>query len=117
MSTPFNDVDVSLNSFEAIQKLKDDGWIVGVGNNEYKPFDVVTRAEMAVFIMRAKYGPYYQPAIPSNLPSDVDPDYWGAKWIGAALNENLMDLYPDGKFYPRNPASRADMAVIVWLLK
>jgi subtilisin len=115
--TMFTDVSKDLNSYEAIKNLKDAGWIVGVGNNEYKPFDSVTRAEMAVFICRATFGVHYKPNIPVNTIPDVPADYWGAKWIGVAVTQQIMDLYPDGNFYPRNPATRADIAVLVDLLK
>ncbi len=108
----FSDVPDILNSFDAIHSLRKGGFVVGVGNNEYKPFDTVTRAQKAVFITRAKYGAHYKPPTPNNLPPDVTVDYWGASWIGAALDAKLMDLYQDGNFYPRNPASRADVAIL-----
>lgn len=113
----FADVPDSLNSYEAIKNLKDEGWVVGVGNNEYKPFDTITRAEMAVLICRAKLGVHYTPSIRQPLPPDVDVNYWGAGWIHTTIYYGLMDLYPDGNFYPRNPATRADVAVLVNLLK
>ena len=98
----FTDVPKDLNSYEAIKNLKDAGWVVGVGDNEYKPFDTVTRAQMAVFICRARNGTHYKPpAIPFPQYPDVPMDYWGANWISAAG----MDEYADGKFHPRNPAT------------
>jgi len=114
--TMFTDVGKDLNSYESIKELKEDGWVVGVGNNEYKPFDTVTRAEMAVFIGRAAKGVYYKPPATGDIP-DVPVDYWGAGWIENAVGYKDMDLYPDGNFYPRNPATRADIAVLVDLLK
>ena len=113
----FSDVSANLNSHDAIKELKDEGWIVGVGDNEYKPFDTVTRAEMAVFIGRAKHGTHFKPPVPVGSIQDVPKDYWGAGWIESAVNDRLMDLYGDGYFYPRNPATRADIAVLVGLLK
>ena len=113
----FSDVSPSLNSYEAIKDLKEAGWVVGVGNNEYKPFDTVTRAQMAVLIVRAKYGVHVAPLSPSGTIPDVPISYWGAKWIECATNDGLMDLYPDGNFYPRNAATRADVAVLVYLIK
>ena len=114
----FTDVNKGLNSYEAIKNLKESGWVVGVGDNEYKPFDTVTRAQMAVFICRAKFGTNYKPPAPTGFLQDIPRDYWGAGWIEAAINENLMDTYPiDGWFYPRNPATRADIAVLVDLLE
>ena len=117
MSKPSVDVENSLNSYEAIDNLRTTGWVVGVGNDLYKPFDTVTRAQMAVLIERAKHGPHFKPPVATGIIPDVPASYWGAGWIEAALGEGLMDLYDDGNFYPRNPATRADVAVLVWLLK
>jgi hypothetical protein len=111
--TMFTDVAESLNSYDAIKNLKDEGWVVGVGNNEYKPFDTVTRAEMAVFIVKADKGAYHKPATPAiQQYPDVPLDYWAASWI----SEAGQDIFPDGNFYPRNPATRADVAILVDLL-
>lgn len=113
----FTDVNKGLNSYEAIKNLKESGWVVGVGDNEYKPFDTVTRAEMAVFVCRAKFGVHFKPPAPIGFIPDVDKTYWAAGWIEAAILEKLMDLYPDGRFYQYNPATRADIAVLVDLLR
>ena len=113
----FSDVSANLNSHDAIKELKDEGWIVGVGDNEYKPFDTVTRAQMAVFIVRAKHGVHVSLDPLYGAAPDVPKDYWGYNWIAVAVKEELMDLYDDGNFYPRNPATRADIAVLVGLLK
>jgi hypothetical protein len=112
----FTDVPNDLNSYEAIKELKDEGWIVGVGNNEFKPFDTITRAQMAVLICRAKYGVHYKPHAPTGSIPDVPADYWGAGWIEDAVTWKLMDLYPGGNFYPRNPATRADVIVLIWIM-
>ena len=113
----FADVPNDLNSYEAIKNLKDEGWVVGVGNNEFKPFDTITRAQMAVLISKAKFGVHLKPSAPYGFIPDVDVGYWGAGWIEAAVGGDLMDLYLDGNFYPRNPATRADIAILLWLAK
>jgi len=113
----FTDVPKDLNSYEAIKGLKDEGWIVGVGNNEFKPFDTLTRAQMAVLICKVEYGVHYKPPAAIGSIPDVKLSYWGAGWIEAAVNSGLMDLYPDGKFYPLNPVIRADGAVLLWEAK
>lgn len=115
----FTDVGPELASYDAIKFLKDKGFVFGVGHNEYKPFDTATRAHMAVFLLRADKGAHYSPPAPTGFIPDVDAvSYWGASWIEAAVNEGLMDRYPDdeGNFYPHNPATRADIAVLTWVL-
>jgi len=117
MSKPdFADVSPHMNSYSAIKELRDEGWVVGIGGNQFKPWDTLTRAEIAVMIVRAKHGPKYKPPNAQGVIPDVPASYWGAKWIEQAVKEG-MDLYWDGNFYPREAARRADMAVLVWLLK
>lgn len=117
MTEEFKDVGPDLASYDAIMYLKKEGWVFGFGNNEYKPFDTATRAHMAVFLCRAAKGVNYSPPAPTGFIPDVDAvTYWGASWIEAAVNESLMDLYSDGNFYPHNPATRADVGVLAWLL-
>ena len=113
----FTDVSKDLNSYNAIKNLKDEGWVVGVGNNEYKPFDTVTRAEMSVFIVRANEGVHFKPTAAVGFIPDVDKGYWAAGWIETAIQTGLMDLYGGTKFYPHNPATRADIAVLVDILR
>lgn len=115
--TMFTDVPESLNSYEAIKNLKDEGWIVGVGNNEFKPFDTITRAQMAVLIVRANEGIHFKPTAAVGFIPDVDKSYWAAGWIETAIQTGVMDLYDGNKFYPHNPATRADVAMLLWKAK
>ena len=111
---PFTDLANSPLSAPAISALQADGWVVGVGQHQYKPFDTITRAQMAVFIVRAEQGIHFKPITPPIQEyDDVPLDYWAAGWIAAAG----MDKYTDGKFYPRNPATRADIAILVHIMK
>ena len=50
--------DVSTESFAAawIEQLAADGVTSGCGGGDYCPREPVTRAQMAVFLLRAKYG-------------------------------------------------------------
>ncbi len=45
----------------------------------YCPLNTVTRAEMAVFLLRAKHGSGYQPPAPIDIFSDVAPDLLGGQ--------------------------------------
>lgn len=116
---PFVDVSPDRNTFEAIDGLREEGWMVGRQINPpmFYPDSNVTRAEISVLIVRAFHGPSVKPPSAVGTVPDVPTSYWGASWIEAAINADLMDLFPDGNFYPRNPATRADIASLVWLLK
>ena len=91
--------------------------------------DKITRADLAVlFIEELKVGELFDrmPAAgtgfqtPSqmqaqqntNLPPDVR-GHWAESWIKEALKYNVMDVFPDGKFYPDETVTRANYAMAV----
>ncbi|HJQ39266.1 MAG TPA: PKD domain-containing protein [Thermoanaerobaculia bacterium] len=90
-ASPFPDVVCSPTTpprhwaVDWIAKLKDDGIATGNGNGLYEPARALTRAEIAVFLLRTKYGRTYVP--PACTPDYVDvtcggsTGHWGAPWI------------------------------------
>ena len=63
-------LDVAADDFAAgfIEQLYLDGITSGCGGNNYCPGGPVTRAQMAVFLLRAKYGSWYLPPAPRGCP-------------------------------------------------
>ncbi|MDI3328514.1 MAG: S-layer homology domain-containing protein [Alicyclobacillaceae bacterium] len=45
--------------------------------------------------------------------ADVPGGYWGADFIGGLANRLVVVGYPDGKFYPDRPITRAEFATIL----
>ncbi len=119
IANPFVDVSKDRNTFEAIDGLRKEGWIAGRSTNPsmFYPGSAMTRAEISVLVVKAKYGTDTKPPKPTGSIPDVDVNYWGARWIEHALNNELVDLFPDGNFYPRQQATRADVASLLWLAK
>ena len=114
---PFVDVEPERNTFEAIDELRKEGWVVGRSTAPamFFPDAAITRAEIAVLIVRAKHGVNTLPASPAGTIPDVPTAFWGAAWVEYAVNDGLMDLI-DGDFYPDVGATRADVASLMWLL-
>ena len=72
-STGFNDVPVTYWAAAWIKQLAVDGITTGCGGGNYCPEAPVTRDQMALFLLRAKYGASYNPPNPlgsSNLVQD-----------------------------------------------
>ena len=113
---PFVDVSPQRNTYEAIEGLHQKGYVVGrqVNPPMFYPDSNITRAEMSVLIVRAAEGPGFSPPPATGSVPDVSISYWGAKWIEIAIDKELMDLFLDGNFYPRNPSTRADVASLLW---
>jgi murein DD-endopeptidase MepM/ murein hydrolase activator NlpD len=76
----------------------------------YCPDESVTRAEMAVFIVRALKAPVGQA---QGSFSDVPTDAWYAPYIEELARLGITNGYADGTYRPRNTITRAEMAVMV----
>lgn len=97
-----------------IEALALDGVTSGCGNGNYCPDEPVTRAQMAVFLLRAKYGAQYMPPPTSELAfQDVATNYWAAVWIEQFKNEGITSGCGNGNYCPDEPVTRAQMAVFL----
>jgi hypothetical protein len=109
-------LDVGADEFAAsyIEQLYWDGITGGCGNNNYCPGDPVTRAQMAVFLLRAKHGATYTPPPPSGTEfGDVDSSHWAVAWIEQLAAEGMTGGCGDGNFCPGQSVTRAQMAVFM----
>jgi PKD repeat protein len=107
--------DVGASDFAAawIEQLAADGITSGCGGGNYCPNDQVTRAQMAVFLLRAKYSSAYSPPAPSGSFSDVPVGYWAAAWIEQLAAEGITAGCGNGNYCPEDPVTRAQMAVFL----
>jgi len=112
---PFND----LTSFvKAITVLYDTGITGGCGGGRYCPNDPITRAQMAVFILRAMLGSYHTPAA---LPpagssfTDVEPANKShfATWVEEFYVTGITSGCGPDIYCPTNPVTRGQMAVFI----
>lgn len=81
----------------------------------YCPANIVTRDQMAVFLLRGKYGAgYAPPAVGASTGFlDVPPDYWAAAWIKQLAAEGITGGCGGGNYCPGNPVTRDQMAVFL----
>ena len=85
----------------------------GCGGGNYRPDAPVTRAQMAVFLHRAKHGADYIPPPPSGVFGNVDLAYWAVAWIEQLAAEGITSGCGGGNYCPDNPVTRAQMAVFL----
>ena len=110
--------DVPADSFAAawIEDLVRRGITAGCGGGNYCPNGIVTRAQMAVFLLKTLFGTQYEPApATGEVFDDVPFDGFGAAWI--------EDLYARGVtggcssapllYCPNAPTNRGSMAVFL----
>ena len=107
--------DVGANSFAAsfIEQLANDGITSGCGNGNYCPGNEVTRAQMAVFLLRSKYGSAYQPPPASGIFPDVSLNNFAAAWIEQLAAEGITSGCGNGNYCPSDSVTRAQMAVFL----
>jgi hypothetical protein len=113
----FDDVSSSYWAVDCIEQLFKDGITTGCNTNppRYCPDLAVTRAEMAAFLLRAKYVSWYSPpGIGSSSGFyDVTTDYWAAAWIKQLASEGITQGCGDNLFCPENFVTRAEMATFL----
>ncbi|MBL8063100.1 MAG: S-layer homology domain-containing protein [Anaerolineales bacterium] len=114
-STGFGDVATDYWAAAWIKQLAAEAITGGCGGGNYCPDSPVTRAQMAVFLLKAKYGSSYSPpAIGSDSGfSDVAVDYWAAAWIKQLAAEGITSGCAAGTYCPETAVTRAQMAVFL----
>jgi len=108
--------DVKAGDFGAawIEQLYTEGITSGCGDTRFCPNDEVTRAQMAVFLLRVKHGSAYTPpAATGTLFTDVSASSFAAGWIEQLSNEGITSGCGGGKFCPGLNVTRAQMAVFL----
>ncbi|MFD0957876.1 S8 family serine peptidase [Paenibacillus chungangensis] len=96
---------------EEIAALTQEGVIHGVGNYSFKPDRSITRAEAVALIVKA-YNPNVA-NLPGNNFSDLNSTHWSYSYIMTAVREGWVNGFPDGRFKPDQPVTRAEMAIMI----
>ena len=115
--TTFADVPVGYWAYDFIESLYQAGITGGCATNplRYCPENSVTRAEMAIFILRGMYGGSYQPpgVGASTGFFDVPTGQWAAPWIKQLAAEGVTSGCGGGNYCPNDPVSRDQMALFI----
>ena len=114
-STGFNDVPTTYWAAAWIKQFAVEGITSGCGTGVYCPSAPVTRAEMAIFLLRAKHGTgYVPPAVGGSTGfTDVPPDYWAAAWIKQLAAEGITTGCGTGAYCPDSTVTREQMSVFL----
>ncbi len=85
----------------------------GCGGGDYCPNSPVTRAQMAVFLLKAEHGSAYTPPACSGIFGDVACPSQFADWIEQLAAEGITGGCGGGNYCPNNPVTRGQMAVFL----
>jgi hypothetical protein len=110
----FADVPAGSFGFQWIQKMYELGITGGCTKTDFCPSESLTRAQMAIFIVRARYGTSTAFDIPPTpYFSDVSPTAFGYTWIQRMRFDNITTGCGIGLYCPTNPVTRGKMAVFL----
>ena len=111
-STGFSDVSVFYWAAAWIKQLAAEGITSGCGGGNYCPDNLVTRAEMAKFLLTAEHGAGYTPpvALWSTGFDDVPLSHWAADWITQLATEDITSGCGGNNYCPNGYVTRAEMA-------
>jgi Raf kinase inhibitor-like YbhB/YbcL family protein len=111
---PFTDVPASQWACGHIKRMQELSISNGYGDGTYGPSNNVTRAQMAVFIIRALEGNPVAGYCGASAPfSDVAAGYWACGHIKRMQELGITTGYPDGSYHPEELVTREQMAAFL----
>ncbi|MBF0367885.1 MAG: S-layer homology domain-containing protein [Magnetococcales bacterium] len=119
--TAFDDISSSYWAGNFVENLAELGITNGCDDSNFCPNREITRSEMAIFLLRTKYGSDYQPPTATGSAfGDISSDYWAAGFIEQLNSEGFSDDTIDpskscdsGNYCPSLTINRAEMAVFL----
>jgi len=114
-STGFGDVPLSASYAPWVKQLAAEGVTAGCGGGNFCPQTVVNRAQMAIFLLRARHGSTYSPpAVGATTGfNDVPLDATYAAWVKQLAAEGITAGCGNGNFCPLQNVNRAQMATFL----
>ncbi len=99
----FADVTCPSQFANWIEQLAAEGITAGCGSGNYCPSTPVTRAQMAVFLLKAEHGPGYVPPACTGVFGDVSCPSLFADWIEQLAAEEITSGCGGGNYCPEQP--------------
>ena len=111
--TLFADVPAGSAHAASIEQFARDGITSGCAVGLYCPGASVTRAQMAVFLLRMVYGAAYSPPAATGIFSDTPLNYWAVDWIEQLAAEGITTGCASNRYCPEGFVTRDQMAVFL----
>ncbi|MBI5963834.1 MAG: metallophosphoesterase [Chloroflexi bacterium] len=109
----FSDVPVGSFGANFIEQLAADSITSGCGGGNFCPNSAATRAQMAVFLVRAKHGIAFVPPTATGIFSDVPVGSFGADFIEQLAADSITSGCGAGIYCPSTTVKRDSMAVFL----
>jgi len=113
--TKFNDVALTTFGVREIENFSADGITSGCSANPplYCPGAFITRAQMAVFLLRALNGAQFTPPPAQGIFADVPTNAFAADWIEELARTGITGGCGNNNFCPNNSVTREQMAAFI----
>ncbi|HEX9941165.1 MAG TPA: ELWxxDGT repeat protein [Thermoanaerobaculia bacterium] len=112
--TIFQDIPAGHWAGPWIEQLAAEGVTAGCGGGNFCPGAPLTRAEVAVLLLRARYGSgFVPPPATGTVFNDVPEDHWAASWIERLAAEGVTTGCGGGSYCPARTVTRAEVAVFL----
>ena len=111
--TMFGDVSTSTFGAAWIEQFSKEGITAGCGGGLYCPDLNVTRAQMAIFLLKGEHGSTYVPPTATGQFADVPVGSFAADWIEQLAAEGITSGCGGGLYCPNTDVTRAQMAVFL----
>jgi hypothetical protein len=98
---------------DAVEKIFRGGITAGCGGGNYCRSNPVTRAQMAVFLLKAEHGSSYVPPACTGIFADVACPSAFANWVERLHAEGITGGCGGGNYCPTSPVTRQQMAVFL----
>lgn len=110
----FLDVPSSHPFWGFIEAIENAGITNGCGAAQYCPNNLITRAEMAVFLVRGMHGSgFTPPPATGRVFFDVPANYWAAAWIEQLYADGITTGCRAGLYCPDENILRSEMAAFL----
>jgi hypothetical protein len=112
--TVFTDVPLGTFAADWIEQLASEGVTAGCGGGNYCPDATITRAQMAIFLLRGEHGSSYAPPVATGTVfGDVPLGSFADAWIEQLAAEGVTSGCGGGNYCPDANVTRAEMAVFL----
>jgi hypothetical protein len=113
-ASTFLDVPPSHIFFDFVETLAANGVTGGCAPGYYCPNAPVTRAQMAIFLLKSKYGSaHVPPAASGTVFGDVPAGAFGAAWIEELANLGVTSGCGGGMYCPNGTVTRKQMSTFL----
>jgi S-layer homology domain len=118
LAATFRDVGGAHWAWRYVETLVLHGVTAGCGAGNYCPDGPITRAQMAVFLLKALFaGDHVPPASSGAEFGDVPASHWAAAWIEELVAEGITVGCGADNYCPESAVTRAQMAVFLLVTK